>query len=279
MNELATGSQSCSICGRLHHHRRLQRVAGTPWWSSSCRNEGWCSQPTRHAPPILTRGSPSSDKTSKYDVKPLVKPSKKNTHAFMEKVRGIIDANKSVSQTALIGLLNPAIRGWANYHQHSRPRRRSTGWTMKSGGHSGSGPDADIPRNHAPGSRSNASQWRQRHFLTRPFLLTFLLNADSEPEWHLTGGSKAILSHGVVVRPSGSRGITGVARFAWMLTSAFTAPALAQRGKTLANWLWHWIPQRWHWLRALERLSSSRFLDLNWLWLGLGTFVPPSRSR
>jgi RNA-directed DNA polymerase len=54
----------------------------------------------------------------KYDGKPLVKPSKKNTHAFMEKVRGIIDANKSVSQTVLIGLLNPVIRGWANYHQH-----------------------------------------------------------------------------------------------------------------------------------------------------------------
>jgi len=36
----------------------------------------------------------------------------------MEKVRGIIEANKSVSQTLLIGLLNPVIRGWANYHQH-----------------------------------------------------------------------------------------------------------------------------------------------------------------
>ncbi len=54
----------------------------------------------------------------KYDGKPLVKPSKKNTHALMEKVRGIIDANQSVSQTVLIGLLNPVIRGWANYHQH-----------------------------------------------------------------------------------------------------------------------------------------------------------------
>ena len=54
----------------------------------------------------------------KYDGKPLVKPSKKNTHAFMEKVRRIIDANKSDSQTVLIGLLNPVICGWANYHQH-----------------------------------------------------------------------------------------------------------------------------------------------------------------
>jgi RNA-directed DNA polymerase len=54
----------------------------------------------------------------KYDGKPLVKPSKKNTHAFMEKIRGIIETNKSVSQTVLIGQLNPVIRGWANYHQH-----------------------------------------------------------------------------------------------------------------------------------------------------------------
>jgi len=54
----------------------------------------------------------------KYGGKPLVKRSKKNTYAFLEKVRGIIDTNKSVSQTRLIGLLNPVIRGWANYHRH-----------------------------------------------------------------------------------------------------------------------------------------------------------------
>jgi len=59
----------------------------------------------------------------KYDGKPLVKPSKKNTHVLMEKVRGIIDANKSVSQTVLIGLLNPVIRGWANYHQHCAAKK------------------------------------------------------------------------------------------------------------------------------------------------------------
>ena len=33
----------------------------------------------------------------KYDGKTLVKPSKKNTHAFLEKIRGVVDANKSVS--------------------------------------------------------------------------------------------------------------------------------------------------------------------------------------
>jgi RNA-directed DNA polymerase len=54
----------------------------------------------------------------KYGGKLLVKPSAKNTHAFLEKVRGIIDANKSASQQNLIGLLNPVIRGWVSYHQH-----------------------------------------------------------------------------------------------------------------------------------------------------------------
>lgn len=54
----------------------------------------------------------------KFGGKLLVKPSQKNTHAFLEKVRAIIDANASASQENLIGMLNPMIRGWANYHQH-----------------------------------------------------------------------------------------------------------------------------------------------------------------
>ncbi|MFO1512760.1 MAG: group II intron reverse transcriptase/maturase [Verrucomicrobiota bacterium] len=54
----------------------------------------------------------------KYDGKPLVKPSKKNVQAFLEKVRGIIHQNKAIGQTVLIGLLNPVLRGWVNYHRH-----------------------------------------------------------------------------------------------------------------------------------------------------------------
>jgi RNA-directed DNA polymerase len=54
----------------------------------------------------------------KFDGTLLVKPSKKNTHAFLEKVRGIIDANKSASQENLIRQLNLVIRGWVNYHRH-----------------------------------------------------------------------------------------------------------------------------------------------------------------
>ena len=54
----------------------------------------------------------------KFGGKLLVRPSKQNTHAMLEKVRSIIDANKSASQENLIRLLNPVVRGWANYHRH-----------------------------------------------------------------------------------------------------------------------------------------------------------------
>lgn len=54
----------------------------------------------------------------KYNGKLLVKPSKKNTHAFLEKVRHLIWANCAAPQADLIAMLNPIIQGWANYHRH-----------------------------------------------------------------------------------------------------------------------------------------------------------------
>jgi RNA-directed DNA polymerase len=48
----------------------------------------------------------------------LIKPSKKNVHAFLEKVRAIVKANKALPAGKLIAKLNPIIRGWANYHRH-----------------------------------------------------------------------------------------------------------------------------------------------------------------
>ena len=54
----------------------------------------------------------------KYDGKLLIKPSKKNLHAFLEKVRATIRRNKAVEQKFLIKMLNPVIRGWTNYHRH-----------------------------------------------------------------------------------------------------------------------------------------------------------------
>lgn len=54
----------------------------------------------------------------KYKGKLLIKPSKKNTKTFLDKVRGIIKLNKSVTQEMLIMKLNPVIRGWAEYHKY-----------------------------------------------------------------------------------------------------------------------------------------------------------------
>ncbi len=54
----------------------------------------------------------------KYNGKFLITPSKKNVKTFLEKVRGIVKGNKAAKQETLIRLLNPVIRGWANYHQH-----------------------------------------------------------------------------------------------------------------------------------------------------------------
>ena len=53
----------------------------------------------------------------KYNGKLLIKPSKKNVKAFLDKVRNAIKDNKAAKQVNLIKMLNPIIRGWANYHR------------------------------------------------------------------------------------------------------------------------------------------------------------------
>jgi len=55
----------------------------------------------------------------KYGGKLLIKPSKQSIQSHLSKVRGIIKANKAAKQVNLIGLLNPVLRGWANYHRHA----------------------------------------------------------------------------------------------------------------------------------------------------------------
>lgn len=54
----------------------------------------------------------------KYDGKLLIKPSARNVKAFLDRVREIIRVNRSEKQKTLINILNPMIRGWANYHRH-----------------------------------------------------------------------------------------------------------------------------------------------------------------
>ncbi len=46
----------------------------------------------------------------------LIKPSKKNVSAFYRKVREIVKGSGALTQAALIGQLNPVLRGWAQYH-------------------------------------------------------------------------------------------------------------------------------------------------------------------
>jgi RNA-directed DNA polymerase len=48
----------------------------------------------------------------------LIKPSKKNVHTFLQKIRDIVKANRALSAGKLIRKLNPMIKGWAYYHQH-----------------------------------------------------------------------------------------------------------------------------------------------------------------
>ena len=52
----------------------------------------------------------------KYSGKMLIKPSKKNEQSNYCKVKEVISSNKTVRQYDLIDLLNPILRGWANYH-------------------------------------------------------------------------------------------------------------------------------------------------------------------
>ncbi|OTA18126.1 group II intron reverse transcriptase/maturase [Xenorhabdus beddingii] len=54
----------------------------------------------------------------KYRGKMLIKPSKKNLRNHLQKLRGIVRSNLMVRQDVLIRLLNPVLRGWANYHRH-----------------------------------------------------------------------------------------------------------------------------------------------------------------
>ena len=55
----------------------------------------------------------------KYGGKLLIKPSKKNVQAFMQDIRATVKGNKTAKQEDLIRLLNPKIKGWANYHRVS----------------------------------------------------------------------------------------------------------------------------------------------------------------
>ena len=55
----------------------------------------------------------------KYHGKLLIKPSRKSIESIMSKIREKVKKARSWTQDALIKILNPIIRGWANYHRHN----------------------------------------------------------------------------------------------------------------------------------------------------------------
>lgn len=61
-----------------------------------------------------------------YNGKVIVKPSKKNVKTFLAKIREVIKDNAQATAGNLIALLNPKIRGWANYHQYASSKRTFT---------------------------------------------------------------------------------------------------------------------------------------------------------
>ncbi|AIC22526.1 hypothetical protein EY04_27485 [Pseudomonas chlororaphis] len=54
----------------------------------------------------------------KYNGKRLMKPWKANVKGHLDKVRKVVKVNKTAKQVNLIRLLNPILRGWANYPRH-----------------------------------------------------------------------------------------------------------------------------------------------------------------
>jgi RNA-directed DNA polymerase len=60
-----------------------------------------------------------STNVRKYKGKCITKPSKKSVKTFLNDIRETIKANPTAKTENLIYLLNPKIRGWANYHRFS----------------------------------------------------------------------------------------------------------------------------------------------------------------
>ncbi|WP_082987394.1 group II intron reverse transcriptase/maturase [Gallibacterium salpingitidis] len=54
----------------------------------------------------------------RFKGKVLIRPSKKNVQTFYRKVKETISKMKMAKQSDLIRVLNPMLRGWANYHKH-----------------------------------------------------------------------------------------------------------------------------------------------------------------
>ena len=54
-----------------------------------------------------------------FGNKTLIQPSKKNVKRFLDNIRKLVKANAQTPTARLIAMLNPKLRGWANYHRHA----------------------------------------------------------------------------------------------------------------------------------------------------------------
>ncbi|MCX6553355.1 MAG: hypothetical protein NTY02_20505, partial [Acidobacteria bacterium] len=52
----------------------------------------------------------------KFGKKVLTRPSNRNVQTFLDTIRGVVKGHKQVTAGELVRMLNPKIRGWANYH-------------------------------------------------------------------------------------------------------------------------------------------------------------------
>ncbi len=66
---------------------------------------------------LQERGLTLSD-VRKYNGKLLIKPSKSNVLSFLRNMREFIRKHLTIPVNDLIKMMNPKLRGWANYYRH-----------------------------------------------------------------------------------------------------------------------------------------------------------------
>jgi RNA-directed DNA polymerase len=62
----------------------------------------------------------------KYNGKPLIMPSKDSKLSILRKVKEILDSNKTAKVETIIRVLNPLLRGWANYYSSEVSKKAFT---------------------------------------------------------------------------------------------------------------------------------------------------------